>query len=101
MPSPANFCNPFAGQGVFLMKMLDDIIREQYVRFDTPVDSIVGDPSVAEHFTTLVKKAYPSDPDLAVKKVSERLFALRKRGADNGGLPRLRRSYRGRGSSHR
>ena len=77
------------------MRMLDDVIREQYVRFDTPVEGIVGDPRVADEFADRVKAALPSQK-VDVAEVNHRLFTLRKRGADKGGLPRLRRSYNGR-----
>lgn len=78
------------------MSVLDEIIREQYVRFDTPVEGIVTDPAVAATFTELVKAACPARPGPDVAEVNGRLFTLRKRGANNGGLPRLRRSYNGR-----
>lgn len=77
------------------MDVLDQAIREQYVRFDTPVEGIVANPKVAAEFAQKVKAACPNQK-IDVPTVNHRLFTLRKRGEDKGGLPRLRRAYNGR-----
>jgi hypothetical protein len=76
--------------------VLDQVIREQYVVFDTPVEGIVGDPKVAAEFAKLVNAACPAKQKADLAEVNHRLFTLRKRGAEKGGLPRLRRAYKGR-----
>lgn len=78
------------------MSHLDDVIVQQYVRFDTPADQIVSDPHLSEGFRAAVNAQLPTDSQVTLPALNRRILTLRKRGEDNGGLPRLRRSYRGR-----
>jgi len=78
------------------MALLDEVIRAEYKRFDTPVDQIVSNPELADEFTALVKAKLPGDDEVDIATVNWRLMTLRKRGADKGGLPRIRRGYNGR-----
>jgi len=78
------------------VKLLDDVIRAEYRRFGTPVDRLVSDPHLAAEFAKMVKARMPADGEMDVASINWRLMSLRKRGQDNGGLPRLQCSYYGR-----
>ena len=73
---------------------LDDILVKTYEDFDTPADRFIGDAVLTEAFVTAVRRrAGDSSPDPLT--IMRRLVTLRKQGR----LPRLRRSYYGRGPS--
>lgn len=76
--------------------LLDKAIIKQYLRLDIPVDQILSDPETARQFHQAVNDQIPGDSQVDLFTLNRRLLNLRKRGADKGGLPRLRRSYRGR-----
>jgi len=78
------------------MALLDQVIRAEYKRFDTPVDQIVSNPELAGEFTASVKAKLPADGEVDIATVNWRLMTLRKRGQDKGGLPRIRNAYKGR-----
>ncbi len=75
---------------------LDEAIKVNYPKFDVPVDQIVSDPSISEEFARILKTflGLKKNPDIAT--MNWRLMSLRKRGENNGGLPRLQRKYSGR-----
>jgi hypothetical protein len=72
----------------------DTVLREMYIEYDTACDRLVSDParllSFAEDY------AERTDQQVEPGQVSHRLLTLRKLGEARGGLPRLRRGYRGR-----
>lgn len=68
----------------------DDILREMYVEYDTPCDSLVSDPVTLQSFAE--DYAQRTGQELEAAHVSLRLLTLRKLGQAKGGLPRLRRS---------
>lgn len=74
------------------MSKLDNVIIEQYVRFDTPADQIVSDPHVSERFQQAVNAELTPQEQIELPALNRRILNLRKRGEDKGGLPRLRRS---------
>jgi hypothetical protein len=79
-----------------LAEDLDEAIRINYPKFAVPVDQIVSDPSISEAFARILKTflGLKQNPDIAT--MNWRLMSLRKRGENNGGLPRLQRQYSGR-----
>jgi|GEM_PF-545489 len=76
--------------------VVDTVIRQKYEFFDTPVDQIVSDESLAKKFAKLVNAELPDSDKVELTWLKQRLLSLRKRGEDKGGLPRIRRSYFGR-----
>ncbi len=71
---------------------LDDALAATYEEFNVPVDQFIGDAELTEAFVAAVggrTGAVVSDPPAIMR----RLVNLRKKGR----LPRLRRSYNGRG----
>jgi len=79
-----------------LTKLLESVIKSVYVEFRIPADKIVVDPELSQQFTHKVNSKLPPDQQVDVLTVNEHLLRLRKRGAENGGLPRLVRRYNGR-----
>ncbi len=79
-----------------MLSLLDKAIVAAYPVFDTPADQIVSDPDVGQEFLTQVHHLLPARERFDLATVNKRLLNLRRRGEDNGGLPRLRRDYRGR-----
>lgn len=80
-----------------LMKYLDDVIVELYVDFDIPADRLVSDPMKLQRFADLYHEK--TDQDVKLADFAHHILNLRRRGEAKGGLPRLRRSYQGRGPS--
>lgn len=78
---------------------VDAVIIDEYVRFDTPADRIPANPELAEAFRERVNLRLPPNLQFTVEALNTRLINLRRRGQQNGGLPRLRRAFRGRDSS--
>lgn len=81
------------------MVALDNVIVDQYRQFNTPADQIVSNPDLAQQFFDAVTKAFEGECELDLVLLNRRLLSLRKRGEENGGLPRLRRAYSGRNRS--
>lgn len=82
------------------MEILDKVIINAYVSFDTPADRIVADPKLAGEFHAAVSQ-HLGDDCIELADLNKKLLNMRRRGEDKGGLPRLRREYRGRGSKPR
>lgn len=76
---------------------LDAAIIAEYSRFNTPADQIVSDPALNTRFAEAVNSRLPANCRADRATINKRLLNLRRRGEDNGGLPRLRRGYNGRG----
>lgn len=72
------------------------VIRDQYVQFNTSVDKIAASSDLSSEFARLVNAELPAEDQVDVETIIWRLFTLRKRGEENGGLPRLQRAYHGR-----
>jgi hypothetical protein len=77
----------------------DAIIVAVYVTFDQPADRIVADPRMLGEFAELVNRQLPESDQFEIHEMGRRLLNLRRRGQANGGLPRLRRGYYGRGET--
>ena len=72
----------------------DNVLKQMYVEYDTPCDSLVSDPASLLSFA----EDYVERTGQQVEpvQVSHRLLNLRKLGEAKGGLPKLRRKYSGR-----
>ena len=79
------------------MCSLDSAIMEEYTKLEIPANQIVSDQSLASDFCNAVNRHLPEGFEVDQKTVNQRLLNLRRRGEANGGLPRLQRSYSGRG----
>jgi hypothetical protein len=79
------------------MESLDSVIVSEYPQFNVPADQIVADPELSTKFLGKVNKQLPANQRVDVATFNKRLLNLRRRGEENGGLPRLRRDYNGRG----
>ena len=77
---------------------LDEAIRQEYRRFNVPVDQIVSDPAIGAEFAAQIQSRLKCRDPLDIAVVNWRLMTLRKRGEANGGLPRLERAFNGRTS---
>ena len=75
--------------------MKDQILVQMYVGHNIPCDRLVSNPEMLTRFTDEYV-AFTGDR-VSPSAVGHRLLNLRRRGEDKGGLPRLRRSYNGRG----
>ena len=74
----------------------DYLLREMYIEYDTPCDRLVSNPeSLGEFCDDYVARTGDA---VAPAELGHHLLNLRRRGQANGGLPRLRRGYSGRGS---
>lgn len=67
------------------IQSLDHVIRSAYVDQPYAVDRLVQDPALRADFLRRVSNGWPSAKE---DEVFRRLLTLRKRGANNGGLPR-------------
>jgi hypothetical protein len=81
------------------MQALDSVIIAEYVKFNTPADQLVADPRLATQFGIAVNNRLPASVRVDQATLNKRVLNLRRRGESNGGLPRLRRGYNGRGPS--
>jgi hypothetical protein len=72
----------------------DNVLKQMYVEYDTPCDSLVSDPERLLSFSQ--DYAERTGQQVAPAQISHRLLTLRKLGEAKGGLPRLRRAYHGR-----
>ena len=79
------------------MMTLDEAIIAEYKRLNTPADQIVSDPEISGRFADAVNGRLPAKNQEDLTAINKRLLNLRRRGEDNGGLPRLCRNYNGRG----
>ena len=76
------------------MKAIDDAIRDSYVEFSQvksaplTADDILCDPGVEDSFWSFVNGRFPSTCSMRRPELNRRLLALRKKGADKGGLPK-------------
>ena len=73
----------------------DDLVRREYAKISETVEEIVEDPDFAEQFLQRVNRKLPAELRFTLKDLNHRLFTLRKRGEDNGGLVRKQRGYYG------
>ena len=88
-----------AGSSKMHNEFQDDVLRRMYRQYDTPCDRLVSDPDRLQEFAA--DYCSRTGKQVAVADLSHRLLNLRRLGEDNGGLPRLRRGYGGRGGSWR
>lgn len=72
----------------------DNVLKQMYVEYDTPCDSLVSDPEKLLSFSQDYTER--TGQQIAPAQVSHRLLTLRKLGETKGGLPNLRRKYNGR-----
>lgn len=68
-------------------------IQETYFEYDTPADPLVADDEKATEFAGLVNARLDAKLRLSVKECNSVLLSLRKKGADKGGLPKLRNGH--------
>lgn len=73
---------------------LDAAIRAEYSAFGVGADKIVCNPAMLSDFTDIVNSHLSAPATTAT--IADRLITLRKRGAENGGLPRTQRQFKGR-----
>ena len=78
------------------MNTVDATIVAVYAKFNVPADQIVLDPTLSKKFGESVNAALPDDQHVTIVQINKRMISLRKKGSDNGGLPRIRREYFGR-----
>lgn len=79
----------------------DDVLRLYYARTPEAVDEIVGDPDILAKFLAQVNADLPQAHQFTHREIAKRLFTLRKRGEDNGGLARKHRQFNGRNGKPR
>ena len=86
------------------MDRLDASIKDAYLRFNREsseilsADKIGTTPALLRAFMKVLHKVSPGDLVIDSETVGWRLLTLRKRGANNNGLPRLSRNFHGRQS---
>jgi len=76
---------------------LDSVIIAMYPLYGVPADRIVADPKCGVEFRDAVNRQLPDELQVDQASFNKRLLNLRRRGEANGGLPRLKRRYSGRG----
>lgn len=74
--------------------MDDQLIRDLYVVYDIPADALIVDHPQLSAFTYTYNSRRQSM--VLPGEIAKRLMQLRKKGHDNGGLPRLRKDENGR-----
>ena len=74
----------------------NEVVKREYVKFDVPADRIPADPEKAAEFLQRVNRELPQDIHFSLPELNTTLINLRRKGEAKGGLPRLRRTYRGR-----
>ncbi len=67
----------------------NEIIFNLYRETNIPCDSLISSPIDMESFTLRYNKL--TNDNLSAKEMAKKLLGLRKKGQDNGGLPRLRK----------
>ena len=75
------------------------MIVVEYVAFNVPAGRIVADPDLAAKFLTRVCRSLPPELQVDLATFNKTLLNLRRRDEAKRGLPRLQRSYNGRGRS--
>lgn len=75
----------------------DRVIIEEYRDFNIPADPIVSNSKLSRAFAVRVNSRLPPTLALDLATLKKRLLNLRRKGQEKGGLPRLRRCYKGRG----
>lgn len=75
---------------------ISERIRHDFLTLDLSVDELLVHPDDAKAFAQRVVAATSRQTVLDVPSVLRELIRLRKTGEDRGGLPRRKRSYRGR-----
>ena len=70
---------------------------KMYLEYGIPCDRLVSNPQILEKFTKdyISRTKHPVEPAVLAHK----LLNLRRKGQENGGLPRLKRNYNGRGNT--
>jgi hypothetical protein len=76
------------------MDFNNKLLIQMYLEYDIPADRLVSNPTILQGFAQDYSVRIGKDVEPA--NLSHHLLNLRRRGKDNGGLPRLRRSYFGR-----
>ena len=74
-------------------------IQETYAEYDTPADKLVADNEFATKFTESVNSRLNAKLRLSVKECNSIMLSLRKKGAGNNGLSKLRDGHGPSGNS--
>lgn len=69
---------------------LDVALCQEYPKYGVPADIIATDAKLAAEWTARVNRRLPVDQQVDVDTCCRRTITLRKRGEQNGGLPKLR-----------
>jgi len=72
----------------------NELLKHMYVEYDITCDELVSNPDTLKIFVQDYSGRIGKD--VKPSKLSHHLLNLRRRGEDNGGLPRLRRRFFGR-----
>jgi len=67
----------------------DNILKEMYVEYDTPCDSVISNPEKLVAFAQTYTDR--TSQTVGATQIAHRLLSLRKLGQTKGGLPRIRR----------
>lgn len=78
------------------MQDFDSVIRGVYSILGIPADRLLSESGAWDEFVRLIAAQHPMQSNLDEDLIKHRILALRKKGADKGGLPRLKRAYHGR-----
>ena len=76
------------------MKFNKETVIQLYVEYNVPADRLVSNPRLLFRFTS--DYATRIGEKVPASDLGQAILNLRKRGEDNGGLPKLRRQYFGR-----
>ena len=77
---------------------LDEAIRQAYTEIRIGADKLVANSQNRAKLAKRVREL-TAVPAMSEDEICDRMISLRKRGADNGGLPRLERAFNGRNQS--
>jgi hypothetical protein len=80
------------------MNTVDDVvevIKEEYLMYGVPVDTILLNEAMKEEFADLVNARIDERIQYRIPHLMSDLLLLRKKGQDKGGLPRLKNYRRG------
>lgn len=72
------------------------VVCEEYAKVEETADVVVSDPDVAQSFCEQVNARLNKDQHFRVAELNKLLLNLRRKGEENGGLIRKRRSFNGR-----
>ena len=81
------------------MQFDNAILRQMYLKYNIPADRLVSNPVLLFRFTN--EYTTKTGKKVSASELGHTLLNLRKLGEKRGGLPRLRRSYNGRGDGLR